>query len=177
MLVHLSNFRRVKRVEDVIRVFHRVQKEMPAVLLMIGDGPERSNAQHLASEMGINRQVFFIGMVGLVESYLSVCDLMLLTSEIESFGLAALEAMACEVPVVATRVGGLPELISPGETGELFPVGDIEGMAGGALGILGGQKLERLRAAARRRAVTSYSAEKIVPLYEAYYQEILQRSR
>ncbi len=175
VLVHLSNFRRVKRIKDVIRIFHLVQKKIPATLLMIGDGPERSNAQHLANEIGISRQVFFIGMVGAVENYLSVCDLMLLPSEIESFGLAALEAMACEVPVVATRVGGLPELVSPGETGELFSVGDIEGMARGALEMLKEKNLEQLRGAARQRAVTSYSAEKIVPLYEDYYQEILQR--
>ncbi|MFQ5739283.1 MAG: N-acetyl-alpha-D-glucosaminyl L-malate synthase BshA [Acidobacteriota bacterium] len=174
ILVHVSNFRPVKRVEDVIRVFNRVRQEIPAVLLMIGDGVERSNAQYLVREMGISNRVFFVGMLGMVESYLSVCDLMILPSETESFGLAALEAMACEVPVVATRVGGLPELVIHGECGQLFEVGDIEGMAEGALQVLDEDRLQSYRRAARRRAVEHYAADRITPLYEAFYREILE---
>ncbi|MGH9340769.1 MAG: N-acetyl-alpha-D-glucosaminyl L-malate synthase BshA [Acidobacteriota bacterium] len=172
VLVHLSNFRAVKRVRDVIKIFHRVHNEAPAVLLMIGDGPERSNAQHLASELGISNRVFFLGMVGLVESYLSVCDVMLLPSQTESFGLAALEAMACEVPVVSTSAGGLPELIKHGETGYLYPVGEVDKMAEAALHIMQDGVLERFRAAARDRAVQHYSVERIVPMYESYYEEV-----
>ncbi len=174
VLVHLSNFRPLKRITDVIRVFERVQREIPAVLIMIGDGVERSNAQHLVRELGISSKVFFVGMVGMVESYLSVCDLMLLLSETESFGLAALEAMACEVPVVATDVGGLPELVSPGCNGHLYPLGDIDGMAQGALEILDDSNLKRFMKNARRCAVKSFSIDKIVPRYEDYYREVLQ---
>ncbi len=172
LLVHVSNFRPVKRVEDVVRVFHRVSEEIPARLLMIGDGPERSRAQHLVKELGLARHVFFLGMVGLVENYLSVCDLMLLTSETESFGLSALEAMACEVPVVATRVGGIPELVVDGECGLLSPLGDIAAMADGALTILEEDRLEDFRKCARSRAVEQYSADRIVPVYEDYYREV-----
>lgn len=177
VLVHISNFRPVKRVLDVVRIFNLVQKEVPAVLIMIGDGPERSNAQYLVRELGISSRVFFVGMLGMVESYLSICDLMLLPSETESFGLAALEAMACGVPVVATRVGGIPELILEGEVGQLYPVGDIEGMAKGAVNILvADAKLERFRAASRDRAAQCYSADRIIPMYEDYYREVMERS-
>lgn len=175
VLVHLSNFRPVKRVPDVIRIFQQVVGEIPAVMLMIGDGPERSNAQRLAAELGISERVFFIGMVGAVEHYLSISDLMLLPSETESFGLAALEAMACEVPVVATEAGGMPELVTDGETGFLYPVGEVEEMARGALEILGGERQRDLGRAARERAVSQYSADRIVPRYEAYYRELLER--
>jgi N-acetyl-alpha-D-glucosaminyl L-malate synthase BshA len=175
ILVHLSNFRPVKRIPDVVKIFNLVQKETPAVLLMIGDGVERSNAQYLVSEMGIANRVFFVGMLGMVESYLSVCDLLLLPSQTESFGVSALEAMACEVPVVASRVGGLPELVRDGETGYLCPVGDVEAMAAAALRILGGGELDAFRQAARRRAVEHFSADRVVPMYEGYYREILGR--
>ncbi|RPJ86097.1 MAG: N-acetyl-alpha-D-glucosaminyl L-malate synthase BshA [Acidobacteria bacterium] len=176
ILVHLSNFRPVKRVADVIKIFHRVQKQVPAVLLMIGDGPERSNAQYLASQMGISNRVFFVGMLGMVESHLSVCDLMLLPSETESFGLAALEAMACEVPVVASQVGGLGELIEEGKSGCLRPVGDVEAMAAAALHILEKSNLPNFRKEARRRAVEHYSAASVIPRYEAYYREVIERT-
>lgn len=175
VLVHVSNFRPVKRVRDVIRIFERVQGEIPAVLLMIGDGAERGAAQQLARELGISRRVYFVGMLGLVESYLSVCDLMLLPSETESFGLAALEAMACEVPVVATRVGGIPEVVEGGQCGQLFEVGDVEAMAAGALQILDSANLETYRNAARRRAVEQFAADRVIPLYEEYYREVLSR--
>ena len=174
-MIHMSNFRPVKRVDDVIRVFARVRKEIPAVLVMVGDGVEQSNAQYQVEELGLTDAVFFVGMVEKVENYLSVADLMLLPSTTESFGLAALEAMACGVPVVATKVGGLPELILEGETGHLYPVGDVEAMAAGVLDILAAGKLDEFRSNARQRAADHYSAEQVVPLYEAYYQEIIDR--
>ncbi len=175
ILVHVSNFRPVKRVGDVIRVFQRVRQERPAVLLMIGDGVDRSNAQHLARELGLTRQVYFLGMVGMVEHYLSISDLMLLPSETESFGLAALEAMACEVPVVATRVGGIPEVVEEGQCGLLYEVGDVDAMAQGSLSILDESRMPAYMKASRRRAVDTFSAERIIPLYEAYYREVLER--
>ena len=174
ILVHLSNFRPVKRVDDVVRVFHRVRQQIPAVLLMIGDGVERSNAQYLASELGIGDSVFFVGMVDAIENYLSVCDVMLLPSETESFGLAALEAMACGVPVVATRVGGVPELIQDGETGLLHPVGDVAGMAQAAVSLLAEDRLRQLRINCRERSL-EYSAQHVAPLYEAYYRETIEK--
>ncbi len=176
ILVHLSNFRPVKRIADVIKIFHRVQKETPAVLLMIGDGPERSNAQYLVSQLGISNRVFFVGMLGMVESHLSVCDLMLLPSETESFGLAALEAMACEVPVVASRVGGLPELVEDGRSGYLRPLGDVDAMATAALQILENSNLPSFRKEARRRAVEQYSSANVIPRYEEYYREVIERT-
>ena len=175
ILVHVSNFRPVKRVNDVIRVLDRVRKTTPAVLVMLGDGVEQSNAQYLVEELGLTDAVFFMGMVEAVEDYLSVADLMLLPSETESFGLSALEAMACGVPVIATKVGGLPELIAEGETGYLFPVRDVEAMASGALEILEGGKLDDFRAYSRQRAADHYSAEQIAPQYEDFYSEIIER--
>jgi len=174
ILVHLSNFRPVKRTQDVIKVFNEVQKEVPAVLLMIGDGVERSNAQYLVRELGLSKKVNFVGMLGMVESYLSVCDLMLLPSQSESFGLAALEAMACEVPVVATNLGGIPELVEHEVSGKLYPLGDIPKMARGALEILDDSNLPRFRQAARKTAEDSYSSDTIIPLYEEYYREVLE---
>ncbi len=174
VVVHLSNFRKVKRVDDVIRVFHQVQEQTPSVLLLIGDGPERSNAQHLARELGITKKVFFLGMVGVVESYLSICDLMVLPSETESFGLSALEAMACEVPVVATNVGGVPEVVESGVNGYLLELGDVDGMAEKALEILDSGELEAFRRQARATAVR-FSAENVVPMYEDYYREVTER--
>lgn len=176
ILVHLSNFRRVKRVDDVVRVFDRVQREVDSVLLMIGDGVERSKAQRLVQELGLSRKVFFVGMVGMVEGYLSICDVMILPSETESFGLAALEAMACEVPVVATEVGGLPELISPGVNGFLYPLGYVEGMAQGVLEILKPSNLDRFRANARNCAGQCFSIDRILPMYEDYYREVIERT-
>lgn len=173
ILVHLSNFRPVKRTADVIRVFNEVQKEIPAVLLMIGDGVERSNAQYMVREMGLSKSVYFVGMLGMVEAYLSICDLMLLPSQNESFGLAALEAMACEVPVVATRLGGLPELVTHGEDGMLYELGDVRGMAQGSLHILEDRNLPGFRSRARQTAVDRYSAKRIIPVYEEFYREVL----
>src|SRR4029077_333470 len=129
ILVHLSNFRPVKRVQDVIEIFDRVQKKIPARLLMIGDGPERSRAEWLAVNKGIHNKVEFLGKQDRIHEKLGVADVMLLPSELESFGLAALEAMACEVVPIATRAGGVPEVIDHGKSGYLADVGDVDTMA------------------------------------------------
>jgi N-acetyl-alpha-D-glucosaminyl L-malate synthase BshA len=177
ILVHLSNFRPVKRTADVVRIFSRVVREVPARLLMIGDGPDRSAAEWLAHRKGIADRVHFLGKLGSVSEILPLADLHLLPSELESFGLVALEAMACRVPTIATNVGGLPELIDDGITGRLFPVGDVDGMAGAAVELLrDSSRFEEMAEAARRTARTRYCASKIIPLYERYYERILSES-
>ncbi len=177
LLVHLSNFRPVKRVLDVIETFARVSRALPARLLMIGDGPERSAAEFLALRLGVGNRVDFVGKQENVNELLALSDLMLMPSEMESFGLAALEAMACRVPAVATRVGGVPELIDDGVNGLLFNVGDVDAMANGAISILSDPaQLERFAAAARRTAQDHFCASRIIPLYERYYERILAES-
>ncbi len=169
LLVHASNFRSVKRVQDVVQIFARVREKMPARLLLVGDGPDRPQMERLARDLGVADDVRFLGKLDAVEEVLSVSDLFLMPSEKESFGLAALEAMACEVPVVSTNAGGIPELNIDGETGITAAVGDVEAMAAGALHILDDANLPRFRAAALARA-HEFSLERIVPLYEACYQ-------
>jgi N-acetyl-alpha-D-glucosaminyl L-malate synthase BshA len=174
LLVHLSNFRPVKRVLDVIEVFARVQKALPARLLLIGDGPDRSAAEFLSMRLGIADRVDFVGKQENVNELLALSDLMLMPSQLESFGLAALEAMACCVPAVATRVGGVPELIDSGNNGLLYEVGDVEGMAAGAISILSDPALlETFSRAARRTAQDHFCASRIIPLYERYYEQIV----
>ena len=174
LLVHLSNFRPVKRVLDVIETFARDSRALPARLLMIGDGPERSAAEFLAMRLGVGDRVDFVGKQENVNELLALSDLMLMPSEMESFGLAALEAMACRVPAVATRVGGVPELIEDGVNGLLYEIGDVDGMAAGAISILSDPALlERLSTAARRTAQDHFCASRIIPLYEKYYERIL----
>ena len=177
LLVHLSNFRPVKRVLDVIETFARVSQALPARLLMIGDGPDRSAAEFLAIRLGIGDRVDFVGKQENVNELLGLSDLMLMPSELESFGLAALEAMACRVPAVATRVGGVPELIEDGINGLLYEIGDVEGMAAGAISILSDPALlERMSSAARHTAQDHFCASRIIPLYERYYERILAES-
>ena len=177
LLVHLSNFRPVKRVLDVIETFARVSRALPARLLMIGDGPERSAAEFLAMRLGVGDRVDFVGKQENVNELLALSDLMLMPSEMESFGLAALEAMACRVPAVATRVGGVPELIENGANGLLYEVGDVDGMAAGAISILSDPALlERMSTAARHTAQDHFCASRIIPLYEQYYERILAQS-
>jgi len=174
IIAHLSNFRPVKRLPDVIEVFARVRQQLPAKLVLIGDGPERANAEWLVREKGLTPDVHFLGKQNLVHEKLSIADLFLLPSALESFGLAALEAMACEVPVIATRVGGLPEVIPEGEGGYLFDVGDVAAMAQQALELLSDPERNRaLGARARAAALKRYCATHIIPRYEAFYQRLL----
>jgi N-acetyl-alpha-D-glucosaminyl L-malate synthase BshA len=177
ILVHLSNFRPVKRVPDVIEVFDRVNKEIPARLLMIGDGPDRSAAEWLASKKKIRDRVHFVGKQDNVQTKLAVSDLMLMPSELESFGLAALEAMACKVPSIATRVGGVPELIEDGKTGFLTDVGDVDLMSKRALELLRDpQRLKVMGETARFEAQSSFCSTSIIEKYIAYYERVLERS-
>jgi N-acetyl-alpha-D-glucosaminyl L-malate synthase BshA len=177
LLVHLSNFRPVKRILDVVEVFARVAAAVPARLMMIGDGPDRSAAEHLALKLGVADRIHFLGKQDNVNELLPLADLMLMPSEMESFGLAALEAMACSVPTIATRVGGVPELIDDGENGLLFPLGDVEAMAGAAIDLLGDQpRLNTMSATARKTASDRFCSSRIIPLYEQYYERVLERS-
>ena len=175
ILMHLSNFRPVKRVVDVVKVFARVVEEMPAQLVLIGDGPDRSAAEWLAHDLGIQGRVHFLGKQERVNELLPLADILLMPSELESFGLAALEAMACKVPSIATRVGGVPELIDDGETGLLYEVGDVDGMAEGALSLLRDrERLDAMREAGRRTAQKRFCASLVVPQYVQYYEKTLK---
>ncbi|MGO8717622.1 MAG: N-acetyl-alpha-D-glucosaminyl L-malate synthase BshA [Acidobacteriaceae bacterium] len=177
VLVHLSNFRPVKRIQDVISIFAGVAKEMPARLLMVGDGPERSSAEWLAKSLKISDRVAFLGKHDQVNQLLPAADLMLMPSKLESFGLAALEAMACEVPTIATDVGGVPELIQNGVTGLLFPVGDVDSMAQAAVGLLKDRdRLKEMARAGRQEAQRTYCASCVIPKYEEFYESILRSS-
>ncbi|HYF66552.1 MAG TPA: N-acetyl-alpha-D-glucosaminyl L-malate synthase BshA [Ohtaekwangia sp.] len=175
LIVHTSNFRKVKRVQDVVRIFANIHDEIPAKLLMIGDGPERNKTEALCRELNISDNVRFLGKLEAVEEVLSVADLFLMPSEKESFGLAALEAMACEVPVVSSNTGGIPELNVQGETGFLSPVGDVEDMTRKALFILDKDNLPRFKTNALKRA-QEFDISRILPLYESYYSKILEKS-
>jgi len=178
LLVHLSNFRPVKRVLDV-EIFARVSKAMPARLMLIGDGPDRSAAEFLATKLGVAERIDFLGKQENVNELLPLADLMLMPSEMESFGLAALEAMACCVPAIATRVGGVPELIddSRGDdapNGLLFPVGDVDAMAAAAIALLQNpDRLEAMALAGRRTAQAQFCASRIIPRYEKFYERII----
>jgi N-acetyl-alpha-D-glucosaminyl L-malate synthase BshA len=177
LFVHLSNFRPVKRVLDVVEVFARVAKTLPARLMLIGDGPDRSAAEHLALRHGVQDRIHFLGKQDDVHDLLPVADLMLMPSQMESFGLAALEAMACGVPAIATRVGGVPELIDHGTNGMLFEIGDVASMAEAAIAILSDPpRLQQMSQAARRTAQENFCTTRIIPLYEAYYQRVLDRN-
>ncbi len=177
ILVHVSNFRPVKRICDVIEIFDRVQKQVPSRLLLMGDGPERSRAEWLVSQKGLRKKVEFLGKVDRINEKLSIADLMLMPSELESFGLAALEAMACEVPAVATAVGGVPEVIEHGRTGYLAQVGDVETMARYAIEILSDEKrLREMGMLARWEAQSNFCSSKIIPEYELFYKRVLERA-
>ncbi|HUA97820.1 MAG TPA: N-acetyl-alpha-D-glucosaminyl L-malate synthase BshA [Terracidiphilus sp.] len=174
LFMHLSNFRPVKRVVDVVKVFARVARELPAQLVLVGDGPDRSAAEWLAHDLGIHCRVHFLGKQERVNELLPLADLMLMPSELESFGLAALEAMACMVPSIATRVGGVPELVDDGVTGLLYAPGDVDAMAAGALELLTNRaRLEEMRAVGRRTAKKRFCASLVVPQYLRYYEQVL----
>ena len=174
LLIHLSNFRPVKRVTDAVKIYARIARERPAQLVLVGDGPDRSAAEWLAHDLGIHARVHFLGKQERVSELLALADLLLMPSELESFGLVALEAMACKVPSIATRVGGVPELIDDGVTGLLFPVGDVEAMAAGALSLLADpDRLETMRDAARRTAQKRFCSSLVVPKYVRFYEQVL----
>jgi L-malate glycosyltransferase len=175
LVVHTSNFRKVKRIPDVMTVFYNIQKEIPAKLLMIGDGPERSHAEAMARELSISDNVRFLGKLEAVEEVLSVADLFLMPSEKESFGLAALEAMACEVPVISSNTGGIPELNVQGVTGFMSNVGDVEDMTRKALFVLDKNNLPKFKENALKRA-QEFDISNILPIYESYYQRILEKA-
>ncbi len=177
ILVHLSNFRPVKRLTDVIEIFDRVHKKMPSKLLLIGDGPDRSVAEWLAVQKGIHDDVLFLGKQDQIQDKVAVADIMLMPSELESFGLAALEAMACEVVPIATRAGGVPEVIDHGNTGYLADVGDVETMSRYAIELLTNeQHLRDMGTRARRVASERFCSTKIVKQYEDFYLRVLERS-
>jgi N-acetyl-alpha-D-glucosaminyl L-malate synthase BshA len=176
VVIHVSNFRPVKRVVEVVEVFARIRRDVCARLLMVGDGPDMGEAVQRARTLAVAEDVLFLGEQDQVVPLLSISDLFLLPSAQESFGLAALEAMACEVPVIASRVGGLPEVIAHDENGFLHAPDDLEGMARSGVMLLTDERLHRRVAGAARRTVHQRFCDiKIVPVYEAYYQEILAR--
>lgn len=172
LIVHTSNFRKVKRVDDVIRIFHQIRENQPARLLLVGDGPEREKMEKLCRELKICDDVRFLGKLEAVEEVLSVADLFLMPSEKESFGLAALEAMACEVPVISSNAGGLPELVVDGVCGFVCPVGDTQQMTEKALFILKEENLPRFKANALARA-QEFDISNILPQYEKVYEQVL----
>jgi N-acetyl-alpha-D-glucosaminyl L-malate synthase BshA len=174
MIVHVSNFRPVKRVRDVVKAFARMQREVPARLVLIGDGPDRPEAAYEAQEQGVTDRVLFLGKQDSVAELLACADLLLLPSKNESFGLVALEAMASGVPVVATDAGGLPEVVEHGVTGFLAPVGAVEEMADAGVSILRDRRRWRdMSDAARQSAVERYGVDVIIPQYERYYERIM----
>lgn len=173
LIVHTSNFRKVKRVQDVVDVFSKVRKIVPSKLLLVGDGPERSNIEELCRKMCSYDDVRFLGKLEAVEEVLSVSDLFLMTSEKESFGLAALEAMACEVPVISTNAGGLPELNLDGVSGFVCRVGDTQTMAEKAIHVLDDANLSKFKEGALNRA-KDFDVSNILPLYVNFYQQIAE---
>jgi N-acetyl-alpha-D-glucosaminyl L-malate synthase BshA len=175
-LIHVSNFRPVKRVLDCIHILAEARKEVPAHLLMVGDGPDRGPAERLARELKVDRHVTFLGKQDHVERLLPQAHVLLMPSELEGFGLAALEAMACGVPAVATNVGGVPELITHGVDGFLEKPGDIAAQAARVIALLSDVNLhDKMAQAARQTALTRFCTERIIPMYEKYYEEILAR--
>lgn len=177
ILIHTSNFRAVKRTDDVIKIFKLVVEKIPSKLLLVGDGPERQHMEQLVREMEITDDVRFLGKQEAVEELLAVSDLFLMPSETESFGLAALEAMACQVPVISTNAGGIPEININGITGFMSNVGDVNKMATDAVSILSDEKmLLEFKANALAQA-KKFDINNILPLYENYYDEVVERSK
>lgn len=177
VLVHVSNFRPVKRPVDCVEIFARVfKKQSQTRLVMVGDGSERTNAEHRARCLGVAEKCSFVGKQPKIVDYLSAADVLLLPSEQESFGLAALEAMACEVPVIASRVGGIPEVVTDGETGFLSAVGDVAKMAEDATRLVADEKLRKeMGARARASAISRYSTDMVIPQYIDFYEAVLSR--
>jgi N-acetyl-alpha-D-glucosaminyl L-malate synthase BshA len=175
IVMHISNFRPVKRVDDAVRVFARVHRKIPSKLVLIGDGPERGRALQVAEQEGVSRNVVFLGKQESVAELLACADLMLLPSENEAFGLVALEAMACGVPVIASDVGGVSEVVTHGEGGCLFPVGAVDEMAASALAFLSDADRWKKASAEARAAAEHFSQETVVSQYERLYQRVIDR--
>ena len=173
ILMHISNFRKVKRVEDVVRVFAKVREEIPSKLLLVGDGPERNKIEVLCRELGTCDDISFLGKVKATEKVLAIADLFLLTSEKESFGLAALEAMACSVPVISTNTGGLPEVVEQGVSGFMSNVGDIDDMAKNALRIIREDDQLKIFSENARKQAEKFEVKTILPRYIALYNKVL----
>jgi len=176
LLMHTSNFRKVKRIEDIIHVFAKVQKQIPSKLLLVGDGPERTGIEALCRELGVSHDVRFLGKLDTIEEALSLADLFLLTSEKESFGLAALEAMACEVPVISSDAGGIPEVNIHGKTGFVSKIGDVDDMVKNAVAILSDPILHKQMKKNALERAQEFDIKKILPLYEKYYEKIVGQS-
>lgn len=175
ILVHTSNFRQVKRVPDTLRIFQQVRAELPAKLVLVGDGPDRSECERLSRQLNICDDVKFLGKQEALVDILNASDIFLIPSQSESFGLAALEAMSCGLPVVSSSVGGLPELIKHNECGFIAEIGDVDRMAKYVLDLLTNErKYELFSKNARERAVTKFDKSKVIPLYEAHYERILK---
>lgn len=174
ILVHVSNFRPVKRVTDVIRIFNLVQLKVPSALILVGDGPDRSNCEMLVRELGLQQSVKFLGKQNELPEILSSADLFLMPSQSESFGLSALEAMACEVPVISSSVGGLPELVVHNQTGYIAEIGDTDRMARYAIELLTNESKRQMFAKeGRKRAVEHFNLDKIVDEYERHYEKVM----
>ena len=178
LLVHVSNFRAVKRPTDCVEILAKVRAAgVDARLIMVGDGPELSAVTYRCEQLGMNGSVVFVGKQANISDYLGIADVFLLPSELESFGLAALEAQACEVPVIATRIGGIPEVVNDGETGFLSDVGDVDKMSTDTLHLLRNEELRRsFGEKARELAVQRYSTSKIIPQYIAFYEKIVKKA-
>ena len=178
LLVHVSNFRPVKRPIDCIEIFARVKEDFRDVrLVMVGDGPERSAAKYRAESLGVGEDTVFVGKKGNIADYLGVSDVFLLPSELESFGLAALEAQACELPVIATRIGGIPEVVNDGESGYLSDIGDVEKMAANTLRLLRDDEMRRAFGdRGREISVQRYSTQAIIPQYISFYEQVLNKT-
>ena len=179
LLVHVSNFRPVKRPMDCVEILAKVRAEgVNARLVMVGDGPELSAVRYHGEQLGMNGNIVYVGKQANIADYLGVADVFLLPSELESFGLAALEAQACEVPVVATRIGGIPEVVNDGESGFLSEVGDVDKMSVDTLKLLGDENMRRaFGEKGRELAVSRYSTEKIIPQYIAFYEKIVKKAK
>lgn len=174
ILIHVSNFRKVKRVEDVVHVFKRVYEKMPCKLLFVGDGPERKNVERMCRDIGLCHEIRFLGKQAAVEELLAIADLFIMPSGSESFGLAALEAMACEVPVISSNIGGIPEINIHGKTGFMSDVGDVDDMAANALTILENPEVHQAFRANALAQAKQFDLDTILPQYEAYYEHILK---